>query len=398
MTAAVPSVLTINAGSSTLRFALVGAGEPPQVLLRGKIERIGLPGTHWTASGALAAPMPELPSGATSHDTVVSCLFDWLETQPAFAGIRVVAHRVVHGMAQSAPARVTPALLANLQRMMALDPEHLPFEIDLINAVAKRHPSLTQVACFDTSFHRSMPAVARRLPIPRKYHDLGVERYGFHGLSFAFLMEELTRLDAAVATRGRVILAHLGNGASLAAVRNGCSIDTSMGFTPASGMMMGTRSGDLDPGLGHYLATTQQMDTKQFQHMVNHASGLLGVSGISSDMRDLLAQEDSNPCAAEAIAMFCYSARKWIGAFAAALGGLDTLVFAGGVGENAPPIRERICSELGFLGIELDAAANARSAAIVSQPGSGVRVRVIRTDEEVMLARSAMHLCTQETS
>jgi acetate kinase len=298
-------------------------------------------------------------------------------------------------MAHTAPARVTPELLADLRRMMPFDPEHLPFEIELITVSLQRYPALQQVACFDTAFHRGMPMVARRLPIPREYHALGIERYGFHGLSFAFLMEELVRLQDPAAIQGRVILAHLGNGASLAAVRDGRSVDTSMGFTPASGMMMGTRSGDLDPGLAHYLAQTQQMDTARFQHMVNHDSGLLGVSGISADMRDLLAQEAVEPRAAEAIALFCYCARKWIGAFAAALGGLDTLVFAGGVGENAPLIRERICSDLAFIGIELDAAANARSAALISRPGSGVGVRVIRTDEELMLARSALHLHTQ---
>ena len=394
MTATVPRVLTLNAGSSTLRFALVEAAEPPRVLLRGKIERIGMPGTRCTVVDSQAAAPQEVPIPATSR-AAVSWLFDWLVAQPAFEGVCVVAHRIVHGMAHTAPARVTPELLADLRRMMPFDPEHLPFEIELITVSLQRYPALQQLACFDTAFHRGMPMVARRLPIPREYYALGIERYGFHGLSFAFLMEELVRLQDPAAIQGRVILAHLGNGASLAAVRDGRSVDTSMGFTPASGMMMGTRSGDLDPGLAHYLAQTQQMDTARFQHMVNHDSGLLGVSGISADMRDLLAQEAAEPRAAEAIALFCYCARKWIGAFAAALGGLDTLVFAGGVGENAPLIRERICSDLAFIGIELDAAANARSAALISRPGSGVGVRVIRTDEELMLARSALLLYTQ---
>ncbi len=395
MTTAVPRVLTLNAGSSSLRFALVEAQEQPFVLMRGKIDRIGMPGTRCIVSELGDGGSQTLSLSASSRDAATSWLFDWLATRPAFTEVRVVAHRVVHGMAHSAPVRVTPGLLAELRQFMAYDPEHLPFEIDLITAAQKHLPSAAQVACFDTAFHSDMPPVARRLPLPRRYHELGVRRYGFHGLSYAFLMEELVRLDDPAATRGRVILAHLGNGASLAAVRDGRSIDTTMGFTPASGMMMGTRSGDLDPGLGHYLATTQQMDTVQFQHMVNHDSGLLGVSGSSADMRDLLALESADPRAAEAIAMFCYGARKWIGAFAAALGGLDTLVFAGGVGENAPPIRARICSELGFLGIALDAAANAGSADLISSAGTGVRVRVIRTDEELMLARSALHLCTQ---
>ncbi len=395
MTAAVPRVLTLNAGSSSLRFALIESRDTPIVLMRGRIDRIGLPGTRCIVSSTGADVPQTLPLSASDREATTSWLFDWLAIQPAFEGVSTVSHRVVHGMAHSAPVRVTPELLAELRRFMAFDPEHLPFEIDLITAAQNRYPAATHVACFDTAFHSDMPPVARRLPIPHRYHDLGIQRYGFHGLSYAYLMQELVRVDDPAAKRGRVILAHLGNGASLAAVRDGRSIDTSMGFTPASGMMMGTRSGDLDPGLGHYLSSTQQMDSAQFQKMVNHDSGLLGVSGISADMRDLLAQESSEPRAADAIAMFCYGARKWIGAFAAALGGLDTLVFAGGVGENAAPIRSRICSELGFLGIELDVAANERSAALISRPGSGVRVRVIRTDEELMLARSALHLDTQ---
>ena len=296
-------------------------------------------------------------------------------------------------MSHSAPERVTNALLDELRRIMAFDPEHLPFEIELITAISRRHAKLPQVACFDTAFHRSMPAIAKRLPIPRRFQAMGIERYGFHGLSYTFLMSELVRLGDAAARNGRVILAHLGNGASLAAVRDGRSIDTSMGFTPASGTMMSTRSGDLDPGLSHYLAEVKQMSGSQFQRMVNHDAGLLGVSEISSDMRDLLALEATDERAAEAIAMFCYHAKKWIGGFAAALGGLDTLVFAGGIGENAAPIRERICADLGFLGVELDTAANTQSAAVISAPASRVTVRVIRTDEEWVLARAAMPFC-----
>ncbi len=237
-----------------------------------------------------------------------------------------------------------------------------------------------------------MPRVATLLPIPRRYEAQGVRRYGFHGLSYEFLMEELARLADPAATKGRVILAHLGNGASLAAVRDGKSIDTSMGFTPTAGLVMSGRSGDLDPGLVSYLARTEQMSAAQFQKMVNHKSGLLGVSETSSDMRDLLERETQDVRAGEAVALFCYQAKKWIGAFAAALGGLDTLVFAGGIGENAPPVRERICDGLGFLGIELDRERNAKNAPLVSSDTVRVKVRVIRTDEELMIARSVAHL------
>jgi acetate kinase len=233
-----------------------------------------------------------------------------------------------------------------------------------------------------------MPRVAKLLPLPRRYDAKGIQRYGFHGLSYAYLMEELARLGDPAAKTGRVILAHLGNGASLAAVRDGKSLDTSMGFTPTAGLVMSTRSGDLDPGLAPYLARKEKMSTKQFYEMVNHKSGLLGVSETSSDMRDLLAGEKTDVRAAEAVALFCYQAKKWIGAYAAALGGLDTLVFAGGIGENASPVRTRICEGLGFLGIELNRSHNAKSAAIISTATSRVTVRVIRTDEELMIARS----------
>jgi acetate kinase len=280
-------------------------------------------------------------------------------------------------------------LLDELHRITPYDPEHLPLEIGLIEAFRQRHPRLPQVACFDTTFHRTMPRVARLLPIPRRYEAKGVQRSGFHGLSYAYLMEELARLGDLAAAKGRVILAHLGNGASLAAVRDGKSIDTSMGFTPTAGLVMGNRSGDLDPGLVSYLARTEQMSATQFQEMVNHASGLLGVSEISSDLRDLLARESEDVRAAEAVALFCYQAKKWIGSFAAALGGLDTLVFTGGIGENAPLIRERICGGLGFLGIELNQKRNAKNASLISPDAGRIKVRVIRTDEELMIARSA---------
>jgi acetate kinase len=262
----------------------------------------------------------------------------------------------------------------------------------LIDVIIERAPSLLQVACFDTAFHRNMPRVARILPIPRRFAEKGVERYGFHGLSYAFLMEELARVAGTKAAQGRVILSHLGNGASLTAVRGGMDIDTSMGFTPAAGVPMSTRSGDLDPGLVLYLAQTEHMTAQQFHKMVNRESGLLGVSETSSDMRDLLDRETSDVRAADAVALFCYQVKKWIGAFAAALGGLDTLVFAGGIGENAPVIRARICEELGFLGIRFDDIRNASGEPVISADASRVQVRVIRTDEDVMIAKAVFRM------
>jgi acetate kinase len=244
------------------------------------------------------------------------------------------------------------------------------------------------VACFDTAFHHDLPRVARMLPIPRRYEAQGVRRYGFHGLSYEFLMGELVRLAGTEAAQGRIVLAHLGSGASLAAVRCGKSVDTSMSLTPAAGVPMSTRSGDLDPGLVWYLARTDKMSAKQFNEMVNFQSGLLGVSETSSDMHDLLDREAQDVRAAEAVALFCYQVKKWIGAFAAALGGLDTLVFAGGIGENAPTVRARICDGLGFLGVELEATRNVATEGVISTAASRVPVRVIHTDEELMIAKT----------
>jgi acetate kinase len=287
-------------------------------------------------------------------------------------------------MLHTQPERVTPRLLDELRRITPYDPDHLPREIELIEAMRQRYPSAPQVACFDTAFHRRMPAVATMLPIPRRYAAKGVRRYGFHGLSYTYLMQELMRLGDPAAARGRVILAHLGSGASLAAVLNGTCIDTSMGFTPAAGLVMGTRSGDLDPGLISYLALAESMSAAQFQAMVNHESGLIGISETSADVRDLLEREANDVRARDAIAMFCYQAKKWMGAFAAALNGVDTVVFAGGIGENSAPLRGRICDGLQFLGIEIDGSLNERHAARISS--GAVVVRVIRTDEESVIA------------
>ncbi len=387
MKSALPCILTINGGSSSIRFAVYDAGETPRRRLDGKIDRIGMSGTNLVVNDPAGKPQAPCRLVAADHRTAVAFLLDWLEAQPVFASVKAAGHRVVHGMKHSEPERVTPKLLAELHRITPYDPDHLPREIGLIEAFRRRHPKLPQVACFDTAFHRTMPRVAKLLPIPRRYAAKGVQRYGFHGLSYAYLMEELGRRDAA-ATTGRVILAHLGSGASLAAVRHGKSIDTSMGFTPTAGLVMGTRTGDLDPGLVYYLARTERMTAAQFQRMVNHESGLLGVSGTSSDLRDLCAREAFDARAAEAVELFCYQVKKWIGSFAAALGGLDTLVFSAGIGENAPLIRQRICDGLGFLGIELDLKRNAKNEPLISPDAGRVKVRVIPTDEELMIARS----------
>jgi len=329
------------------------------------------------------------PVAAPNYTAAVDALMGWIEEHSGRDALVAVGHRVVHGgPTYSEPRQVTAQMVEELRRLSSFDPDHLPLEIELIEAFCRRHPRLPQVACFDTAFHRTMPRVATLLPIPRRYEAQGVRRYGFHGLSYEFLMAELARLGDPAATKGRAILAHLGNGASLAAVRDGKSIDTSMSFTPTAGLVMSTRSGDLDPGLVSYFARAEQMNAAHFQKMVNHESGMLGLSETSSDMRDLLDREAKDVRAAEAVALFCYQAKKWIGSFAAALSGVDTLVFAGGIGENAPLVRERICDGLGFLGIELDRESNAKSAPLISSDAGRVKVRVIRTDEELMIARS----------
>jgi len=396
MKSALPCVLTINGGSSSIRFAVYEAGETPRRRLDGKIDRIGLSGTNFIVNDPTGKPQVLRRFAAADQRTAVGFLLDWIEAQPVFASIKAAGHRVVHGMKHSEPERITPKLLAELHRITPYDPDHMPREIGLIEAFLRRHPKLPQVACFDTAFHRTMPQVAKLLPIPRRYASKGVERYGFHGLSYAYLMEELGRLDPA-ATKGRVILAHLGNGASLAAVRHGKSIDTSMGFTPTAGLVMSTRTGDLDPGLVYYLARTERMTVAKFQRMVNHESGLLGVSGTSSDLRDLSTSEASDARAAEAVELFCYQVRKWIGSFAAVLSGLDTLVFSAGIGENCPSIRARICHGLDFLGIELNQKGNAKNAPLISTDASPVSVRIIRTNEELMIARSVTRLLSLGT-
>ncbi len=379
-----PLILTVNGGSSSIKFALFEPGDPPRRVQSGQIERIG----QATASLLVGDAAPK-DIDAPDHAAAVQVLMDWLEAGAGAGALTAVGHRVVHGgPAYSAPQRISADMVEELRRLSPFDPEHLPEEILLTEAFHRRFPDLPQVACFDTAFHHDLPRVARLLPIPRRYEALGVRRYGFHGLSYAFLMEELARLAGAQAAQGRVVLAHLGNGASLAAVHRGKAVDTSMAFTPAAGVPMSTRSGDLDPGLVSYLARTENMSAQQFNEMVNFESGLLGVSETSSDMRDLLKCESQDVRAAEAVALFCYQVRKWIGAFAAALGGLDTLVFAGGIGENAPIVRSRICAGLGFLGIELGEKRNAANEGVISAAASRVAVRVIRTDEELTIARS----------
>jgi len=386
------NVLTINGGSSSIKFAVYEENKSFSRLLYGTIDRIGLPDSKLTFTNEKEKIQDTLTIKTSDYRSAANFLIDWLEVQIDFSFITGIGHRVVHGMHHTSPEIITSELLGELHRISSYDPEHLPAELELIEVFRHRHPKLPQVACFDTAFHQTMPRVAKLLPIPRRFDEKGIQRYGFHGLSYSYLMEELARVAGPEAAQGRVILAHLGNGASLAAVKDGKSIDTSMGFTPASGIMMGTRPGDLDPGVAWYIIQSEHLTPKQFNHLINHESGLLGISETSSDMHDLLRLEKEDIRAAEAISLFCYQARKWIGAFAAALGGLDTLVFAGGIGENSPIVRSRICDNLEFLGIELDEKQNKANAPILSTNNGKTIVRMIHTDEEWMIAKTVRQM------
>jgi acetate kinase len=390
-------ILAINAGSSTIRFALFQSGLEPERVFEGCVDGIGTGSGCFSVTGASAAESFSRHFGIPERFSAAHVLMDWLAEKVDPAALDAIGHRVVHGgPSYWEPQPLTVAMRQDLHKLSSFDPEHLPMELLMIDTLHLRFPNVLQVACFDTAFHHAMPRLARIVPIPRRYEAHGVRRYGFHGLSCAFLIAELERLAGKPVARGRVILAHLGGGASMTAVRDGKSVDTSMGLTPAGGLPMASRSGDLDPGLGWYLARTEQMTPAKFNHMVNHDSGLLGISETSGDMRALLAAQDDDARAAEAVALFCYQARKTVCALAGALEGIDTLVFSGGVGEHAAEVRARICDGLGFLGVQLDPGRNASHAPVISSDASRVGVRVIHTDEQLIIARHARRLLERD--
>ena len=334
----------------------------------------------------------EIKTETKSFKEAAEFLITRLKKEKCFNNVGCIGHRIVYGMDHTDPEIIDDQLLEELNKIRDYDPDHLPAELMIIKLFKKKFPALMQVACFDTSFHTTMPQVAKILPIPRRFYTAGIRRYGFHGLSYTYLMETLKKYEGAAISKGRIILAHLGNGASLAAVKKGKSIDTSMGFTPAGGLVMGTRTGDLDPGTAWYMVEKEKMTAKKFNHVINHESGLLGVSGLSADMQDLLKKESSNIHAAEAVALFCYQVKKWVGAYAAVLNGLNMLIFSGGIGENAPTIRSRICKGFDYLDIEIDEKENNKNALLISTKNSKVRVYVIPTDEEIIIAKSAKKL------
>ncbi|MDQ2862873.1 MAG: acetate/propionate family kinase [Bacteroidota bacterium] len=376
-------ILTINAGSSSIKFALYEMHDNPLLKLSGKINRIGLKDAEFVIEENKNQRKENIDA-RDFHRATIS-LIDWLEKQDWFQNVNAIGHRVVHGMQHTQAEIITGELIKELNKISSYDPDHLPAEIEIINSLKKKHPQLLQVACFDTAFHTTIPAVAKTFAIPKKYFDEGIQRYGFHGISYSYLMEELKKKNADT-YNGKIILAHLGNGASIAAVKDGKCIDTSMGFTPAGGIVMSTRSGDLDPGIAWYLME-KGMNAKDFNNLINHQSGLLGISGISADMQDLLRQQKENKDALLAIEIFCYQIKKYIGGYAAALGGLNVLVFSGGIGENASEVRSRICKGLMYLGVELNDEKNNKNEWQISAGKSKVEVYVIPTNEELMIAK-----------
>lgn len=393
-------VLAINTGSSSLKAALYQMSDKPSLVLALDVSRIGSSGSRMRVTDASGATLFDGHAEVCDHDAALQAAFDWLEHHNCLRQMHCVGHRVVHGGSRyNEPQFVTPELVAALQELVPLIPDHLPQAISGIQFVSRSLPTLRQMVCFDTAFHRRMPSWSQMYALPRHFFDEGLKRFGFHGLSYEYVTQELRRLDGTLAD-GRVIVAHLGSGASMAAIQGGASIDTTMGFTPASGLVMGTRCGDIDPEAMLYLIEARKMTPQAVNTLINRQSGLLGISGTSDDVQDLLDQESADAHAAEALELFCYRAKKYLGAYVAALGGLDILVFTGGVGTHASAIRQRICAGLECLGIVLDSARNREHAPVISgdssTPDSRVKVRVLKTDEELIIAGHAVKLLSQQ--
>jgi acetate kinase len=378
-------ILSINGGSSSIKFSLFKKEEQPVPLFSGHIQRIGINDTVLFVKNLALNKEQRIPVAAKNMQEAATFIMDWLSGNTN-ESIGAIGHRIVYGINHAQAALITDSLLAELEKSSSIDPDHMPGELLLIKAFKEKYPKIPQVACFDTAFHTTMPIRSTLIPLPRRYFKSGLRRYGFHGISYSYLMQKLAE-EKNININGKIILAHLGNGASMVAVKNQQSMDTSMGFSPAGGFPMSTRSGDIDPGIVSFIMKEQSLTPTQFNDVINHQSGLLGISEISPDMQDLLKMEKSDNRAAEAVDIFCYQVKKWIGSFSAVLSGLDVLVFSGGMGENAPVIRSRICEGLQYLGIELDDELNKKSGKIISAQNSQVTVYVIPTDEEFMIAK-----------
>ena len=381
------TILALNTGSSSIKFSLYESGKTEELLFSGSLTRIGLTDATFSVNDPEGRYIDCQKVEVADHAAACRHVFSWL-TRHGFGMPDAVGHRVVHGgLRHTAPEKVTPELIDSVTELVPYAPEHLPQALNAIRYATTELPGVFQVACFDTAFHSTMPPLAKLCPIPEKFRKQGVQRYGFHGLSYQYILSQLQAKGDPLARKGRIIFAHLGHGASMAAVLDGRGIETTMGFSPAGGLVMSTRTGDLDPGVVLFLLQQGGLDSDGLRDMVNKKSGLLGVSGVSGDMRDLLDAEAENPQAHLAVELFCYSARKHIGALTAALGGLDMIVFTGGIGLYSPEIRERICSGLGFLGVRVDPEKNLKPAGVISTDSSRVIVKVMETNEEVMIVR-----------
>src|SRR5215813_11113455 len=389
-------IFTLNAGSSSLKFSLWEAETTGlRELFRGEIEKIGI-APHLSArepSGRTVIDKRFDEGGANlSHENLLRELFAWVSQQRR-NGFKAIGHRIVHGGATfTAPVRIDHQVIESLSKLESLAPLHQPHNLSGIRICVALQPRVPQVACFDTAFHRTMDSVTRRLGLPRAYEEEGVQRYGFHGLSYEYIAQRLRTIDPDLA-KGRVIVAHLGNGANLCAMHDGRSVDTTMSFTALDGLLMGTRPGTLDPGAVTYLMREHAMSAAEIEDVLYHRSGLAGVSGISSDMRTLLASDNSH--AKEAVDLFIFRAAREIGGLTASLGGLDGLVFTAGIGEHAPEIRSRVCARCAWLGVVLDEHANRAGQMQITAEASSVRVYVIPTDEEKMIAAHTVSTLAQ---
>jgi len=383
------TIAVVNAGSSSIKFTLFAAGPGSELgrVADGAIEGVGT-APLFRARDERGAQVAEYRWGAgagRSHEALLRRLMEWIEEHAGPGSLEAAGHRVVFGGARhQTPVRIDPAILAQLDALVPFMPLHLPQNLAPIRALATTHPALPQVACFDTAFHRTLPPIERRFALPRALSDAGVLRYGFHGLSYEYIASRLPQFDRRAA-EGRTIVAHLGNGASLCALHACRSVGTTMGFSVLDGLVMGTRPGWLDPGVVLYLVREKAYDARQLERLLYDECGLLGVSGVSSDMRTLLASAEVT--AAEAVDLFCHRVVCAIGSLIAPLGGFDALVFTGGIGENAAPVRWRVCEALGWMGLSIDAVANERAGPRISAPDSRIRAWVIPTDEDLMIAR-----------
>jgi acetate kinase len=379
-------ILCFNVGSSSVKFALyIADGSQEALCADGIVDRVALKDGKLRVYGSDKEVLKETGAETENHKEAMQEVFRVLDELKLHRP-EAVGHRIVHGGPDFIePVKVDQVVRRALRKIAGFAPLHLPVEIEAMDTVGDYLPGIPQVACFDTAFHQKMPELARRLPLPRRFWDEGLRRYGFHGLSYEYILHVL-------GGSGRTIIAHLGNGASMAAVKNGVPMDTTMGFTPAGGFMMGTRCGDLDPGVLVYLLKEHGYDSAGIEDLVNRKAGLLGVSGTSPDMKTLLAKRDKEPHADQAVQMFCYQIQKYIGAFVAVLGGLDDLVFTGGIGEKAAPVRREICERLGYFGIELSQEENEMNSRVISVPTSACTVHVIPTREDLVIARHTRRL------